>query len=202
VVWKEYASCAWTHPALDALKELLEDSEIDPGKVQSIEIVTHKKACQLGTELPRTTEEAQFNLAWPIAAFLVDGEVGPAQIKEERLEDPEIRKVASQVNAEESREMTRLYDRAVRGEDGGKHVAEVKLVTETGREISSGQVEGNIRYPPRGWDQERIEGKFTRLAADVTGEKKAGRLLEKSKEFIEIDDVGKFCSDCSNLVNF
>ena len=97
--------------------------------------------------------------------------------------------------------MTRLYDRAVRGEDGGKHVAEVKLVTETGREVSSGQVEGNIRYPPRGWDQERIEGKFTRLAADVTGEKKAGRLLEKSREFLEVDDVGKFCSDCSDLVN-
>ncbi|MEF8798143.1 MAG: hypothetical protein V5A79_01840 [Candidatus Bipolaricaulota bacterium] len=149
VVWKEYASCAWTHPALDAVTKLNEEYDIDPTEIRSVEVSTHEKGCQLGAELPDTTEEAQFNLAWPVAALLVDGEVGPAQIKEERLSDPVIRGLAEKVRVRESRELTRMYDKAVKGESGGGHVAEVRLETADGREICSGRVEGNIRYPRR-----------------------------------------------------
>ena len=200
VVWKEYASCAWTHPALDAVRDLNEEHDIDPGDIRSIEVLTHEKACQLGTELPGTTEEAQFNLAWPVAALLVDGEVGPAQIKEERLSDPVIRGLAEKVHARESRELTRMYDLAVKGESGGGHVAEVRLETATGRELSSGRVEGNIRYPPKDWNPEKIEGKFSWLVEDVLCSAKADRLLEETTGMLEVEDVRDYCSNCIEII--
>ena len=201
VVWKEYASCAWTHPALDALKKLDEEYDIDPGEIRSVEVLTHEKACQLGTELPDTTEEAQFNLAWPVAALLVDGEVGPAQIKEERLSDPVIRDLAARVHVRQSRELTRMYDLAVKGESGGGHVAEVSLETADGRELSSGQVEGNIRYPPKDWNLKKIESKFSWLVGEVLGSARADKLLAESTGLPEIEDVSDYCSNCIEIIN-
>jgi len=201
VVWKEYASCAWTHPALDAVQKLAEDYDIAPTKIKSIEVSTHEKACQLGTELPRTTEEAQFNLAWPVAALLVDGEVGPAQIKEERLTDSTIRQLAKKVRARECPELTEMYELAVRGERGGGHLAEVTLVISDRGEISSGKVEGNIQYPPRDWDLERIENKFIWLAGNTLDETRARKLLKKSKNISNVESVREFCSLCAASIN-
>lgn len=47
---------------------------------------------------PETTEEAQFSLPWPVACALVDGEVGPDQVLEDRLRDVELRRLAARRN--------------------------------------------------------------------------------------------------------
>lgn len=43
--------------------------------IARVRVETFHETVRLGTELPSTTEEAQFNLAWPLAAFIVGGEI-------------------------------------------------------------------------------------------------------------------------------
>lgn len=80
IEWKDHACCWWAHPPLFALRTLLERQyalsprperrpPIDPSQVRRIVVKAHHDSHLLGARLPATTEEAQFSLAWPLAAF-------------------------------------------------------------------------------------------------------------------------------------
>lgn len=189
VVWKEYASCAWTHPALDGISKLLEEVEIDTAEVESVLVRGHSPAVQLGTRIPESTEEAQFNLSWPVATLLVAGEVGPDQVEGGALTDERIIRMAEKVSIEEDPRFTRLYEMAVRGEPGGKHVAEVEIRTLSGDLYRSGTVEGNIKYPPDNWDVNRIETKFKRVVGHALPWEKVNEVLGWVKELSEAGDL-------------
>jgi hypothetical protein len=47
--------------------------------VATIRVGGFHETVRLGAELPTTSEEAQFVVAWLVALMLLDGEVGPAQ---------------------------------------------------------------------------------------------------------------------------
>lgn len=71
--------CAWTHAALDAARGLMHRHNILVEEIAHIRVEAFHETFRLGTELPTSTEEAQFNLAWPLAVLLLDHEVGPAR---------------------------------------------------------------------------------------------------------------------------
>ncbi len=112
---------------------------------------------RLGTRLPTTTEEAQFNQAWPLAAMLVDGEIGPAQMLEMRLSDPQIRMLAAKVGVVEDEEMERLCQLFEQGDPTGRFASSVTITLHDGREFYSGVVDGDLRFPQPGWDEARME---------------------------------------------
>ncbi len=47
---------------------------------------------------PRDTDDAQYNIAFPIAAALIDGEVGPRQVFPPRLFDADILELVDKVH--------------------------------------------------------------------------------------------------------
>ena len=61
---------------------------------------TFEAATRLPNGHPRDTEEAQYNLAFPVAAALLDGEVGPGQVLPPRLHDPELLALLDRVSTE------------------------------------------------------------------------------------------------------
>jgi 2-methylcitrate dehydratase PrpD len=87
--FKPFACCRWVHPALEGVKEILEAHAISHREIDRVIVHTFREAAALSRKPPRCTEEAQYNLAFPIAAFLVFGRVGPVEVLE-RLEDPEV----------------------------------------------------------------------------------------------------------------
>lgn len=113
--------------------------------------------------------------------------MGPEQIERDSLEDEAIVNMAKRVRAEEDPEFTEQYERAVRGEPGGRHAAGVEIRTTSGEVLRSGPVEGNIKYPPEGWGLERIEDKFRRF---VGGARPAvEELLSWVRSISELDDL-------------
>ncbi|MDX6742309.1 MmgE/PrpD family protein [Actinocorallia sp. A-T 12471] len=73
---KPFPCCRWAHPALAAARTLLDRLGV-PGlradDVARIEIRTFEAAAGLSRGVPRTSEEAQFNLPWPVACLLATG---------------------------------------------------------------------------------------------------------------------------------
>ncbi len=191
VGWKAkgYACCGWAHAAVEGSKKLTEEHRINPGRIQKIIVETFDQAAALGTALPRTTEEAQFNLAWPVAAMLVDGEIGPKQTNTGRLTNPVIRSLASKVEVKVSEELNELRRLFELGDPKGRFASSVTLVLENGESFGSGLVEGGFAYPPRGWSSAEMEEKFHWLIDPVLDEKTANRLIEMVWRLEEEQDL-------------
>jgi 2-methylcitrate dehydratase PrpD len=83
--------CRWTQPASTAAADLMRVHELDSTRIVSIDIDTFEEATQLSHALPTNTEQAQYNLPFPVATVLVRGQVGAVEVTDSRLfTDPEI----------------------------------------------------------------------------------------------------------------
>ncbi len=189
LAWKRYACCAWIHAALKGAARLRREHRFRSEDIDHIRVETFHEAVRLGAELPTTTEEAQFNMAWPLAALLTDGAVGPAQMLERGLRDPRIRDLARRIELVETEELSRLYRLATRGDSRGKYISRVTVVLRDGTALDSGRVEGEINYPQRCWDRRGLEDKFRWLARPVLDEPRIDALIDMVRHLENIDNV-------------
>jgi 2-methylcitrate dehydratase PrpD len=81
VFHKEWCSCAWGHPACVAARQLTAAHRIAVEEIVHIRVHAFDEAVRLYQGYPSTTEEAQFSVKWPLACLLLDGEIGPNQIR-------------------------------------------------------------------------------------------------------------------------
>ena len=158
-------------------------------QITRIHIVCHRDAYRLGTRLPETTEEAQFNLAWPIACLLLHGEVRPEHVLEDNLSDPETRALAGVVELEHSPEFTRLADLSEAGDPTAAEYADVTIELADGRTFSSGAIEGP-GYDD--WPGEEVESKFRWVVSETLEEARVADLIERVRGLPDVDDVSDF----------
>jgi 2-methylcitrate dehydratase PrpD len=199
ITWKRFSSCAWTHPALLAAESLVARHGFSHDDIDGILVETYPDAVRLGTALPRTTEEAQFNLAWPLAALLVDGEVGPTQVTEGRLEDPEITALCARVEARVSADLTRLYYLSEANDPEGKDAAIVTVTLRDGRVLNSGVVE-HILYPKEPWGHAQMRDKFAWLTSTQAGETERAELLTRLEDVEQIADIGELVREVMTVL--
>ena len=191
VAWKSqgYACCGWAHAATEGARRLVQEHGIDVDDIARIQVEAFQETARLGTRLPTTTEEAQFNLAWPVAAMLVDGEVGPEQTLEHRLGDQRIRALAQKVEVIESEELNELCRLFEQGDPRGRFASIVTIALQDGREYNSGMVDGGLRFPQPGWDQDVMEEKFRWLAAYVLEPARVDAVMDMLKRWDQVSNV-------------
>lgn len=93
--FKPYPVCRWAQPAVEATLTLCREHSLTSDMIESIEVTTFHEGKRLATALPETTEQAQYSLPYPVAAALVYGELGPDQVNQAALSNPEIQRLAS-----------------------------------------------------------------------------------------------------------
>jgi 2-methylcitrate dehydratase PrpD len=180
VAWKpaRYACCGWAHAGVEGARCLFNENGIELDDIEEIIVDGSSGTAGLFKGLPSTTEEAQFNQAWPLAAMLIDGEIGPAQILEPRLSDERIRSLAARVTVRESPEMERLTKLFEQGDPEGRFASVVTIRLRDGRALHSGIVDGGLRFPQPGWDESRMDAKFRWMAGFVLDETRVRALSE------------------------
>jgi 2-methylcitrate dehydratase PrpD len=200
VSWKakDYACCGWAHAAAEGSRKLMDEHDIDYRAIDRIVVETFKESAALGTRLPSTTEEAQFNLAWPVAAMLVDGEIGPEQTLEDRLLDETIRALAAKVEVRESEQLNELCRLFSVGDPRGRFASSVTLILKDGRKVESGLVGGGLTFPQPGWDENTMERKFHWLVDPVLGTGRADRLIDLVWRFEEQPGVDELVANVRN----
>ncbi len=105
--YKLHSCCGHTHTAIDMALE------IKCGRVRDIHIETYAAGYEIVKEMnPLTPYQAQFSIAYCVAAALVDGAVGLAQFTPERLHDPKIRPLLACTRVTVSPDLTAKYPRA------------------------------------------------------------------------------------------
>ena len=191
VAWKpaRYACCGWAHAGVEGARRLVGEHQINLADISRIIVGGSKSTVRLGVRRPSTTEEAQFNQAWPLAVMLADGEIGPAQMLESRLSDPRIRELAAKVEVTEDAEMERLCRLFEQGDPAGRFASTVTITLHDGREFYSGLVDGGLRFPQPGWDEARMMEKFRWMTGFVLAEERIDTLANLLWRFETVPSV-------------
>lgn len=188
VIFKEYACCGWAHPALDATRRLIKKHDITAEDITRIKVRGFHEMVRLGSTLPTTTEEAQFSLGWPLAMLLLDGEVGPRQMLEDRLGDEDAISLLSKIELVESQDFTDLAHRMNAGDPCGKYVCEVLITVKDGPTYRSGAESGGIDLGQE-WDDTQLKEKFCWLAGHVLPKRRVERVLDLLTAFDDLSNV-------------
>jgi 2-methylcitrate dehydratase PrpD len=177
--FKPYACCRWAQPAVDGVLRLIHQHSIATEQIAAIKVHTFDAATRLKVRKPRNTEEAQFSLAFPVAAAVVDGQVGPCQVLE-KLTDPRILAVAEKVEAVLSPELEQAFP--------GRCLSDVEIRTDDGQRWRSGVI-GARGDPDNPLSDEQLREKFRSLAGYVLPEKRVEALLDQVDRIEEVEDV-------------
>ncbi|MCP5368155.1 MAG: MmgE/PrpD family protein [Hyphomicrobiales bacterium] len=165
--FKPYPVCRWAHAPIDAVLALRAAHGLAAAEIARVEVATFEAAVRLGTRRPRCSDAAQYSLPFAVAAAAARGQVGPAEIDETALDDPEILRLADSMVVETDPELERAFP--------GRRLARVALVLADGRRLDSAPAD------PRGDPEnplapEELRDKYARFAEPRLGKLRAARL--------------------------
>ena len=186
--FKPYAACRWAQPAISGALKIMRNNAIFLDDIFRINVLTFKEAVALSRVHPQNTEEAQYNLAFPLAAALIDDEVGSKQILPPRIFDRQILNLADNVHTEVSEAFDRLFPE--------KTFAEVIIHTKDGNIFSSGPVEAEWEPPDNLPSDVEIEEKFHRLVAPILGVQQTHQLRSLIWNLDNCDNTQKLIRLC------
>ena len=166
--FKPYAACRWAQPAVDGALKIKAQQGVLPSDIKAICIRSFEAACALSVRPPRDTEQAQYNIAYPVAAALIDGEVGPRQVMPPRIFDEDIRTLLATITTEPAAEYESAFP--------AKTYADVQIETVQGETFFSGRMEPRWEPPDDLPTDDQLQAKFHRLASPVLGESRSGEL--------------------------
>jgi 2-methylcitrate dehydratase PrpD len=93
---KRHAACSFTHPAVDAVLDLMaREPSLHYGQVRGIQVETHALAAPLARTDPPTRLAAMFSIPHTVAAALVLGTLDPEATGPAGRTDPEVRRLAA-----------------------------------------------------------------------------------------------------------
>lgn len=107
--FKPRACCRWAQPAVEGALTAARELGVQSDGIARVRVHTFEAALHLRSTAPRTTEEAQLSLPWPVACALVDNAVGPDQVLEHGLADPARRALAARVEMVQDPEIERSF---------------------------------------------------------------------------------------------
>ena len=156
--FKPYTCCRWAHPAIDACIGLMRENGISAGDIERVTIKTFQRATMLSKIVPKNTDEAQYNIAYPVAASLVYGDFGLGQAADDRLGDPAVVDMMKRLSFEKDDEIDAKFPQ--------RRICRAVLTLKDGRTFTSADCE------PRGEANENIDinwlaDKFRRITAPV-----------------------------------
>lgn len=182
--YKPHACCRWAQPAVECLKEVINQTNITYDEVEKIIVYTFRESACLSHLLPTNTEEAQYNLLFPIASYLVFGKVGPQQVLHE-LQNQDVWLLMKKIETKVDERFDASFP--------AKAQSQIEIHTKAGRVLHSSvmQAKGDYDFP---LTEAEKEDKFFSLTAPVIGEKKSIRLLDCIEQLEKLEEIGGLLS--------
>ncbi len=189
--YKLYPCCRWAHSSLDGAQKLMQDQGLVHTDVERVEIRTFHYATRLAGHEPKTLDEFSYSIAFPVAAMIVRGTIGPDELTPETLNDPDILRISRATELIDDPELT------ARSVD--KRWAEVALILRDGRRIQGQPLtpRGDADLPA---SDAEISTKFHLFADDVLGQNRAAELEDLCGRFdtLNAEGFGRLLDLCLN----
>jgi 2-methylcitrate dehydratase PrpD len=162
---------------VDGALKIKTEKGIVPSDIKTIRIRSFEAACALSTRPPANTEDAQYNLAYPVAAALIDGEVGPRQVLPPRIFDRDVIDLIPKISTDVGRDYEAAFP--------AKTYAEVVIETSGGETFTSGRMEPRWEAPDTHPTDDELEAKFRWLVSPVLGRSQCDNLISTIWNFDE-----------------
>ncbi len=107
--FKPFPVCRWAQPAMEAVQALKAAHGFAPREIESIEVLSFHEAVALATRAPDSTDQAQYSLPFPVAAYLWRGKLGAAEVSGAALKDARILDLSRRVVLTESEEYNHKF---------------------------------------------------------------------------------------------
>ncbi len=165
---KAYPVCRWAQPAVEAVLSLTRTHDVAPGSIRRVTIHSFTEAVRLATRRPRTSDAAQYSLPFPVAAALLHGRLGVAEIDGPGLADPEVLAL--------SEAMVLVAEPDYCARFPAERWAHAVI------ELNDGRVLRSPPCPARGdpeapFSDAELERKFRDLAEPLLGDERCGELI-------------------------
>ncbi len=138
--FKPYPCCRWAHPAIDACLALMKEYAISHEQIAKVEIQTFYKATQLSKIIPKNADEAQYNIAYPVASAIVNKGFSVKQVEE--TEDKAVHAVMEKLSF--------VCDEKLDKQFPEKRLCRAKFILNDGTMVASSE------HQPRGEAEENI----------------------------------------------
>lgn len=167
--FKPYPCCRWAHPAIDACIELINKHSISTSDIKKVTIHTFRRATMLSKIVPKTADEAQYNIAYPVASSIIYGDFGFTQVLEENLNDAAVVDMMNRLEFKVDENLDARFP--------AERVCKAEIETLDGKRYISRECE------PRGEAKENIgidwlSNKFYRITGPVLSKDAQDTLLE------------------------
>jgi 2-methylcitrate dehydratase PrpD len=108
--FKPWPVCRWAQPALTAMNALLaENPQITGEAIERIEVETFHESMRLQGHTPANADEAQYALAFPLAALVARGQVGPLEVTGEAIHAADILAVSGRIEIVEADDLSARF---------------------------------------------------------------------------------------------
>lgn len=174
--FKPFTCCRWAHQPISACIDLMAEHGFTSEDVETVCVHTFNSAARLSKKIPTTTDEAQYNIAWPVASSLVFGDVGINQVIESALGNQQVLDMMKRLSFVVDPEMEAQFPE--------KRLAWVEIQLKDGRTLKSrvyaapGEHTDHVDLP---W----IEAKFRRRTAPVLNPGQQEQLLAMLKQDLD-----------------
>jgi 2-methylcitrate dehydratase PrpD len=179
---KQYPCCGSTHPAIDAMLELVRKHDLQPDAVERIDSWTHARRLEhTNRPEPRSTTDAKFSVQYCLARALLDRKVIVEHFEGDTYRDPRVLSVLPRVNVAP-------YTTAQFPADN-HFGAEVKVTLRGGRTHTMKVNEPAGRTSANPLTPERLKEKFDNCAARVLSAERVRSLYDSVQAFERLADV-------------
>lgn len=184
---KPYPVCRWAHAPLDGLEQLMRKHKLNASDIAHLHVRTFKESAALYPGVPETTGQAQYSLAFALAAMMHNKEVGPAQIAGPGLIDAKVATLLKRITIVEDSKYSSRFP--------ARRCADVTLTLTDGRELFSGEIDAR-GGPEAPLSRDEVEAKLHRFADPVIGERRTNalwqmrsKMLDPEHKFSELVDL-------------
>lgn len=160
--FKLYPVCRWAQPCVEAVRSLMAEHALRAGDIASVELRTFAQSVRLAAVAPRTTEEAQYSLPFPVAAMILRGRLTADEITGEGLRDPEVLALSARLRLVEDPEISARFP--------AERFGVAAIETRDGRRLVSPWTEAR-GGPHNPLSDAEILGKFTAQTEALGGER-------------------------------
>lgn len=176
--FKPYTCCRWAHQPIKACLDLMRRHNIEHTQIKQVIVHTFASATKLSKAIPHNTDEAQYNIAYPIAAAIVHGDVGFKQVHETALND--------ETTVSMMKKLSFVLDSDIEQKFPEKRLAWVEMQLKDGEILRSAIYDAPGECTDSNLSLDWIVEKFKRITAPIT---KAGGQKAIIDSLASVSDV-------------
>jgi 2-methylcitrate dehydratase PrpD len=181
---KQYPCCGSTHPAIDAMLELVEGHGLAADMVERVDAFTHpRRLAHTNRPSPKSALDAKFSVQYCLARALLHGRISLEHFAGDAYRDRDVQALLPRIHAAPHPDMSM----ASTDHFGG----EVQIRTRDGRRLSAKVDRPLGRGPEKPLPRSRLEAKFLDCATSALKPTAARRALQTIGRFDELADIGE-----------